>query len=77
MSDFGELTHHKGRKDHRCIWCGQTIPKGESFAHYKGIWEGNWQNWRMHEECYASCDSLDYEDGFEPYAHKRGSTEER
>lgn len=79
MSDFGTTSYHKGYKDHRCEWCGETIPAGERFAHFTGKWQDEFQNWRMHMECEVAArkdpDSL--VDGFEPYAYKRGSTEEK
>lgn len=52
MSDFGEMHHPVARKDHRCEWCYTVIPKSEEHKQYRSIWEGNWQNWRMHDECY-------------------------
>ena len=79
MSDFGETTFHIGYKDHRCEWCGEAIPKGEKFAHYKGRWESLWQNWRMHQECYdafSDCPDIQSE-GFMPYSFERGSTEDK
>lgn len=78
MSDFGETTKVVGRKDYRCEWCGENIPKGEAHRHYGGMWEGNWQNWRMHEECYlAGTKSDDMQDGWEPYTHARGKIEQK
>ena len=56
MTDFGELKHPVAAKDHRCGWCGQAIAKGEKHAHYVGKWEGEFQNWRMHAECYEAFD---------------------
>lgn len=44
MGDFGEGFWVKGRKDHRCEWCGQNIPKGEEHYNYRGMWESEWQN---------------------------------
>lgn len=57
MSDFGEGNWIKGRKDHRCAGCGARIPKGEDHYNYRGIYGGDWQNWRMHEECHAAYDA--------------------
>ncbi len=72
MTDFGTTTHPVAAKDHRCIWCGETITKGEKHAHFAGKWEGDFQNWRMHSECYtASVDGGDLQDGFMPYDHPR------
>ncbi len=72
MTDFGEATHPKAAKEHRCIWCGEAIPKGERHAHYVGKWQGEFQDWRMHSECYEdSADSWELEAGFAPYEHDR------
>ncbi len=72
MSDFGDVTWPKGRKDYRCEWCGQSIPAGEQHAHFAGQWEGEWQDWRMHRECYESAQHADVgTDGFMPYDNER------
>lgn len=72
MSNFGAMTTRAGNRDHICEWCGQVIPKGEIFHHYKGMFEDQWQNWRMHEEC-AEQNSIDdpYGDGFTPFGNDR------
>jgi hypothetical protein len=78
MSDFGEMKAVTGKKDYRCEWCGETILTGERHDHYVGKWEGEFQNWRMHVECYgAAALSDDLQDGFSPYEYKRGSQEPR
>ena len=72
MSEFGGYTHPTGRKDYRCEWCGEPIPKGEKHAHFTGMWDGEFQNWRMHEECWQAGmadDSIG--DGFSPYENER------
>ena len=65
MADFGNTTHPVARKQYRCEWCYGPIPCGEQHVQYKGVFDGSWQNWRMHEECLESA----YEDcgaqGFE------------
>lgn len=66
MSDFGETFHPLARKQHRCEWCYGPIPKGERHAQYRGIYDGDWQNWRMHQECYDAYVSDYPEDGFDP-----------
>lgn len=52
MSDFGESKRVVGIKKHRCEYCYGPIPKGESHLNYRGMYAGEWQNWRMHDECY-------------------------
>jgi hypothetical protein len=77
MSDFGNTAKHKARKEHRCEWCGEVILKDTMFWQFTGRWEGEFQNWRMHEECYAAStkDRFTMEDGFEPFGQKRGLDE--
>ena len=31
--------------------CFGPIPKGEEHYHYKGIYDGDFQDWRAHREC--------------------------
>ncbi len=52
MSDFGDGKWVVGRKDHRCEACLWVIPDKESHYQFKGMYDGEWQNWRMHRECY-------------------------
>lgn len=68
MSDFGTMTNPRARKQHRCEWCYGPIPKGEVHRHYSGMWDGNWQDWRMHNECEKACTSEEgyLYDGFMP-----------
>ena len=63
--DFGEGKWVIGRKRHRCESCFGPIQKGERHWHYQGMYEGDWQNWRMHEECYLACEE-DGDDEFMP-----------
>lgn len=61
---FGELQSVVARKQYRCEWCFEPIFAGERHQQFKGKFEGDWQNWRMHNEC-----SDDYggdPDGFTP-----------
>ena len=57
MSDFGESKWVIGRKRHRCEYCFGPIPKGERHIHHGGMYDGEWQNWRMHEECHEDYDA--------------------
>lgn len=63
MSDFGEGRTLIGRKDYRCEACYAKIPKGEPHYNYRGTYGGDWQNWRMHSECYEAYE----QDGFEEF----------
>jgi hypothetical protein len=72
MSDFQNHRTPKARKEHKCEWCGEPIPKGEVHYQFTGIWQGDWQNWRMHDGCHeiASLNN-ELDDGFYPYEHER------
>lgn len=72
MSDFGNLKHPKAVKDYRCEWCGEPILKGEIHSQYTGVWEGDWQNWRMHQECYdIGARYGEIQEGFNPFENER------
>ena len=45
MSDFGTYKDVKIRKEHSCIYCSRTIPIGSIARNYRGMWQGDWQNW--------------------------------
>ncbi|MEY4385606.1 MAG: hypothetical protein RLY20_889 [Verrucomicrobiota bacterium] len=40
----------------RCAWCGESIEGWSPHAHNYGYWQGEKQDWRMHEECYRVAD---------------------
>ena len=54
MSNFGEGVWVVGNKPHHCVACDGPIPLNERHHHYRGIYGGDWQNWRMHTECYEA-----------------------
>ena len=72
MADFGTGKVITARKPRLCEWCGEAIKKGDKEYHFKGMWQGQWQDWKMHPECqeaYANDDGFD--EGFESYANER------
>ena len=72
MSEFGNATFPTARKEYRCEWCGETILKGEKHYKYAGMWEGDFQNWRMHDECEHDAQmNGDMQEGFTPYEAER------
>jgi hypothetical protein len=52
MSDFGDYRRPVGRKEHSCGYCGWRIPVGEKHVQYVGVYDGEFQDWRMHNECF-------------------------
>ena len=81
MSDFGEGKMVNARKQHRCVWCGELILEGSKAYYYRGLFDNEWQNWHMHPECEVAMErerkqlGWGYDEGFDPYANKRGMTE--
>ena len=72
-----------GRKQHSCIWCGESVLKGEK--HHRQVYklDGEIQGNRYHAECYRSMlalwkiDRFACEDGFSAASFRRGTCEER
>lgn len=67
-------TTPKARKEHRCIWCGETILKGKQYTAERSVFDGEMQNHHWHPECLEDCrlensDECEYE--FLPYEHVR------
>jgi hypothetical protein len=66
----------KSRKIHVCDWCGEQIHVGESYTKVIGIFDGEFNATKFHEECDLACSeycSNNYvEDGFDPRAFVRG-----
>jgi hypothetical protein len=61
------------RREHRCIWCGQTIPIGSKYRHEKSVYDCRIQDHHWHLECDES--AAEYftsgEDEFDPYDNLR------
>lgn len=70
MSNMGDMTTPKAAKDHRCAWCGEDILKGTQYKRFRGRWDGDWQNWGMHIECFGEHDGEE----FDLYAGERPAT---
>lgn len=71
---FSSDRHPVARKRHGCAWCHEWIDVGERHYHYTGKWEGEFQDWRMHEECADSHQSETYEGEICEGPHPRGLT---
>lgn len=67
----------------KCIWCGEEIARGDSQVSQSGRFDGRMYRNRYHPECWAATATMlkieryFFEDGFEPYAFKRGCVCER
>lgn len=78
MSTFGNVTSPVADKSHRCIHCIERIAPGTKHIRYVGRWEGEWQEWRMHDECLDASDrthrenDLGYDDPLCVDGHLRG-----
>ena len=67
-------TRPTARKDHRCIWCGQKISKGEQYVAERSVFDGEMQNHHWHQECLEDCHiafANECEWEFMPYSNDR------
>ena len=51
----------KARKEHTCYECRLPIPKGVTYKRAKGLWDGDWEEYKMHPECHDKL--LEIQDG--------------
>lgn len=58
-----DILKPKARKNYLCIYCGELILKGETHSKASGKWEGEFQSWRMHNECLEQHDEENMRDG--------------
>lgn len=66
----------KLRKSRRCEWCGEMIEKSADAYQGKGIFEGEFYDYRMHPECAEAMndDPFVAQDGFMSYEGERPAT---
>jgi hypothetical protein len=60
---FCDSGYLKTRKDHRCAYCGRTIPKGNKVFNWHGMFEGEFQNSYACHWCDEHQDELVDDDG--------------
>ena len=67
------------RKQHDCIWCGESIMVSEAYKRITGVSDGEFQDGKWHIECdKAAQANYDwYDETFPAYAFKRGTIEEK
>lgn len=46
-----ELKTVIAKKQHKCIWCGQSIEPDEAYEREKSVYDGSFQNHNWHPEC--------------------------
>lgn len=74
---YTQLRHafHRARTQHKCIWCGGVINKGDLYDRVVGIYEGEFQDDCYHPDCKLACKDYfrnnPYEEDFEPYEQER------
>ena len=58
MSEYAgqEYSVKAARKEHRCMWCGQTIEIGKPYKHWLWFCDGRRDTVKAHPEC---CDYAD------------------
>ena len=66
MSFWNSRNINKTRKEHMCIFCLSKIPIGSSCSHQSGMWEGEFNDYRLCNRCLKFIDEykLDLSDGF-------------
>jgi hypothetical protein len=70
---FDSFVYPIAQKEYRCEWCGEKILKGDLHAKYVGKWQGDFQFYRMHDECVGALQDMDSndDDGFTPFENER------
>lgn len=67
--------YRKAKKYHRCTYCGEAIPAGESYTYQTGVYDGRWFILKMHDECFdGMADTCD--DEYTPYSNDRPARDE-
>lgn len=70
-------TVRTAKKQHRCVWCGEPIERGEKYHYCVYRFDGVFNADKIHPECLVSWQkSDDIGDGFEAYQQIRGKTME-
>lgn len=77
MSFYSESVVKRTKRAHRCDWCNEAIPAGESCVKHAGMGEDFFSGW-IHFECAAALRSADWvrQDGYDQGAQARGRTDD-
>lgn len=68
-------TKPTARKDHRCIWCGEAIPRGTQYIAERSVYDNEFQNHHWHPECLENAELVNAGEcnwEFEPYYNDPG-----
>jgi len=74
-----QLEHCSKDDEHICIWCGQTVNKGQTYIIEKSVYDGEMQDHKWHPECKLESYKQIWEDGIEdfiPYENERGKADD-
>lgn len=74
FDQLGETAEPVARKEHTCHWCGESILRGEQYRRYSAIFDGEFQDTKMHKECYAAMlddEGVAYDNEFLPFGNER------
>jgi hypothetical protein len=70
--DLISVTWPTARKDHRCIWCGETIEKGLQYKHEISKYEDVLQDHKWHTECVEAAEyAFQFDEEFIVYENER------
>ena len=62
----------KPRNNHQCAWCKGKITTQQQHLQYTGMFQGDFQDWRVHEECIDALEKSDPSEGICPEPHEVG-----
>lgn len=74
MKTWNEFRYPVARKPWNCAHCKMKIMVGEKHAQYVGEWEGDFQDWRVHEDCQEAMRTCmgSWDGGLCEEDHRRG-----
>lgn len=61
-------------KRYHCIWCGQSIDRGEKYVYEAGVYCGDFQDQHWHPECIVEAQRTCFaqgEEDFTPWENQR------
>jgi hypothetical protein len=73
MIELVETLTPKAKKEHLCIWCGETIDAKEKYTRQNFKMDGDFQSNAYHNECFDALLRSDlYDEEFYPHEQLRG-----